>query len=412
MEIRDRTVYDTIKGYIKGVCDNSLEWGPGRPKFEDLLNFLGIQNCVINTIHWFDPDAETKGEISRWTRAFSHVYQEKLGGLVWDEKVFNEVYESFENFLYSEKLMMTSVAPMFLFKCALKEPVEFDAHTGIIPKEFDVNIRQLLNRFDTEGRHFSEDYEWCVYARRKVSKAQQRESALEDREDTLKMADVLTSLRLLHSGLVHTGPVHSNEGSPFAGIQGGSRTLGHSMFKRLPADYIVFHHYTLEQAEIERLQQIYNRLRGLNPNQRKFLDVALGRFNDSYERRSDIDKLIDLCIALESLYVRESDELAYHLALRCACFLEQEKTEIEKTFRNVRDIYKSRSGIVHGTGKRLAERELLNLVTEAEEYVRRSVCKLLSNIHYIDSISKKLQENEVHFLDKIVFDVSARNSGC
>lgn len=404
MEIKDRIIYDTIKGYIKGVCDNSLEWRPGSPKFEDLLNFLGIQDCIVNTIHWFDPNAETKEEISRWARAFSHVYQKKLGSLVWDEKVFNEVYESFENFLYSEELMVTSVAPIFLFKCALKEPVELDAHTGIIPKEFDVNIRQLLNHFDTEGRHFSEEYEWCVYARRKVSKAQRREGTLDDSEDTLKMADVLTSLRLLHSGLVHAGPVHSNEGSPFAGIQGGSRMLGHSMFKKLPTDYIVFQTYVLEDEDIKNVRRIYTALRSLKHSDRTHVTISVSRFNDSYERRAEVDRLIDLCIALESLFVRQLDELKYRLTLRCACFLEQGKEELRNTFLRVGQIYKTRSMIVHGTGKQPKERELNELVTAAEEYVRRSICKLLADARYIGRISKEPGENELHFLDKVILD--------
>ena len=404
MEIRDKGLYDALKEYLKGVYDSSLDWRPCSSQFKDLLDFLRAQDCVVSTVCWWEPEAAPREEISRWTRAFSHSYQNKLGGLVWDENVFNETYERFEDFLYSKELIVTSVAPIYLFECALKEPLELDAQTGIVPKEYDANIKSLLSHFDAGGRHFSETYDWCIYTRRKMSKAQPRESTFSDSENTLKVADVLTSLRLLHSGLMHAGPIHSDEGSPFAGIQGGSRSLGSSIFKRLSADYIVFQRYTLKDEEIEIERRIYSQLNGLTRSGRERLDIPISRFNDSYERGTDRDRLIDLCIALESLFVRQIDELKYRLALRCACFLEQEREDLQNTFLRVGRIYRTRSVIVHGTGKQPKQDELYELVTGAEDYVRRSICKLLSDKSYVDRISKEPEENEIHFLDKLVFD--------
>lgn len=409
MEVRNKSVYERIRSYIRGACDSSLDWGPGRPQFEDLLDFLGSQECVVDTVHWWEPETELRGEISKWMLSLSYSYQDRLGRLVWDEEVFDEIYERFENFLYSENLIVTSVSPLYLFGCDLTEPIELDTDVGIIPKEYDVNIKYLLNRFEVEGKHFCEDYGWCIYARRKFSKSHSKERASDDSEDIAKLEDVLMSLRLLHSGSVHAGPLCSDEASPFAGIHGGHKLLSHSVLKRLPADYVIFELYTLKGEEIERLQRIYNQLARLNHRSRKFLDIPLGRFHDSYERRNERDKLIDLCIALESLYVREKDELAYRLALRCAHFLERDEVKLEETFRAVKDIYDARSKIVHGTSGQPNEEQLEKLVTEAEEYVRRSICKLLSDIGYIDKISRKLQEKELHFLDKVIFKKRTQN---
>lgn len=139
------------------------------------------------------------------------------------------------------------------------------------------------------------------------------------------------------------------------------------------------------------------------------MDIPLGRFHDSYARQNERDKLIDLCVTLESLYVREKDELAYRLALRCAYFLERDEVKLEETFHAVKDIYNARSKIVHGTSGQPNEEQLERLVTEAEEYVRRSICKLLSDTGYIDKISRKLQEKELHFLDEVIFKKRMRN---
>jgi hypothetical protein len=234
-----------------------------------------------------------------------------------------------------------------------------------------------------------------------------RERSSDDSKDAAKLEDLLMSLRLLHEGKVHAGPLCSDEGSPFAGIHGGHGSFSHGVLKRLPADYIVFQSYRLEESEIEILQQTYRQLRSLNDDQRGFLSIPLGRFHDSYERRNETDKLIDLCIALESLYVRDRDELAYRLALRCAYFLEGDKPA--ETFRAVKDIYDARSKIVHGTPRQPNDEQLEHLVAEAEKYVRRSICKLLSNIQYIDGFRKKPGKNGIQFLDKIIFDASARN---
>ena len=404
MEIRNEEIYNSLARYIKGACYSSLDWRPGSLQFEGLLDFLSSQECVVRMVRWWEPEVGHKEEISRWALAFSYSYQDRLGHLVWEENVFNEIYDRFEKFLYSKDLMVTSVSPIYLFESGLKEPIELDTDVGIIPKEYDINIRYLLSHFETEHKHFSEDYEWCIYTHRMVSKAQPRESSLGDFKDATKLEDVLTSLRLLHGGLVHAGPLHSSEGSPFPGIHGGRRLLSHSVLRSLPADYIVFQLYRLKDTEVETLQQIYQQLTSLNRRNREFLDLPVGRFNDSYKRQNEKDRLIDLCVVLESLYVREREELAYRLALRCACFLERGKLEMENTFLKVKDIYDTRSQIVHGTAKQLTEQRLRELATEAEEYVRRSLCKLLSSQQYVDRISKKPGKNEVHFLDKSIFD--------
>lgn len=409
MEVRNEILYAKLKSYLEGVCGNSLDWRRGSPKFEDLLGFMVNQTCVADTARWWEPDVEYRGEISKWMSGFSYLYQDMLGRLAWDENVFNEIYKMFENFLYDRDLIATSVSPLYLFRCGLGEPVELDTDVGIMPRGYDINIKRLLNHFETEGKHFSEDYGWFIYAHRKISKSQPRESSSDNNTDTTKLEDVLMSLRLLHGGPVHAGPLHSDDASPFAGIHGGHRLLTHSILKRLPADYIVFESFELKSEEIESMQQIYKQLTSLNEHDRKFLGIPLGRFHDSYERPNERDKLIDLCIALESLYVREKDELAYRLALRCACFLEGGQGELENTFHRVKNIYDRRSEIVHGTAKDLAEEQLSRLVTEAEEYVRRSICKLLSDIRLISRISKKPDKNELHFLDKAIFEKHARD---
>lgn len=407
MEVRNKPVYERIKRYIRGAYNSSLDWSPGRPQFEDLLDFLGSLETVVDSVRWWEPETELRGEISKWMLSLSYSYQDRLGSLVWDEQVFNQIYKKFESFLYSENLIVTSIAPLFSFKCDLTEPIKLDTDVGIIPREYNVNIKCWLNRFEIEDKHFSEDYSWCIFTKRKCPKSHSKERGSNYSEDIAKLENVLISLRLLHSGPIHAGPLCSDEGSPFAGIHGGYRVIyPHSVLKRLPADYMVFQLYALKGGEIERLQQIYNQMASLSERSRKFLDIPLSRFHDSYERQNERDKLIDLCISLESLYVREKDELAYRLALRCAYFLEED--ELTETFRAVKDIYDARSKIVHGASRQPNKEQLGKLVIGAEEYARRSICKLLSDKAYVDKISRKPQGQELHFLDEVILKKHSR----
>ena len=65
MEIRDKGLYDALKRYLIGVHDNSLDWRPHSPQFEDLLDFLSAQDCVVSTVYWWEPKVERREEISR-----------------------------------------------------------------------------------------------------------------------------------------------------------------------------------------------------------------------------------------------------------------------------------------------------------------------------------------------------------
>jgi len=114
MEVRNEILYAELKSYLEGVCDNSLDWRRGSPQFEDLLEFMVNQTYVAETVRRWEPDVEYREEISKWMLGFSYLYQDVLGRLAWDEKVFNEIYKRFENFLYDRELIATSISPIYL----------------------------------------------------------------------------------------------------------------------------------------------------------------------------------------------------------------------------------------------------------------------------------------------------------
>lgn len=99
-------------------------------------------------------------------------------------------------------------------------------------------------------------------------------------------------------------------------------------------------------------------------------------FNKSFIERDLEDKLNDLVFGLEHLYLRKESErsyFSYKLAMRCAFLLSDDTASRKHIFKNVREGYKKRSKIVH-SGERLVDNEeTMCLITELEEYLRKSI---------------------------------------
>lgn len=83
------------------------------------------------------------------------------------------------------------------------------------------------------------------------------------------------------------------------------------------------------------------------------MDIALGRFSKSYELQSWLEDIVDLTIALESLFKPKNSrqELSYRIATRAAWLLGAGKKDTEdsvKVYKSVRAMYEIRSSTVHG----------------------------------------------------------------
>lgn len=78
------------------------------------------------------------------------------------------------------------------------------------------------------------------------------------------------------------------------------------------------------------------------------LRLALSFFESSYTMKRGIESLVDLCIALEALFLKDKAELSYRLAHRVAAFLGTDDKGSRELFKRVRVLYDLRSAYVHG----------------------------------------------------------------
>jgi hypothetical protein len=135
---------------------------------------------------------------------------------------------------------------------------------------------------------------------------------------------------------------------------------------------------------------------------------SIHRFNLAFDRGLLADRIVDLVIAAESLFlgdlgVQDRGELRFRFALRAAKFIEHPNYGERDIFRVMRRAYNARSAIVHGGSPedtRLPDNpsaKLPTFIDAIEELVRLGLRKGLS----MKEDGKKMRQSE--YWDTLVF---------
>lgn len=91
-------------------------------------------------------------------------------------------------------------------------------------------------------------------------------------------------------------------------------------------------------------------------------NVAQRRLLLGMERKSLEDRLIDYMIGLEALYLPDTNlELSFRLSLRIAFLLRSDPSERKKLYSFIKQMYDTRSNIVHGNKYSLIENDISKL---------------------------------------------------
>jgi hypothetical protein len=160
---------------------------------------------------------------------------------------------------------------------------------------------------------------------------------------TAEAIDAITALRLLKSGDV-VGPAIflEPEVRSISTLGSQSQLLSGHRFLWFGSPYV------LDVSDIPAAQAIFTEVQRQGRRRSGTgLTVALRRFNQSYSRESDEDRIIDLTIALEgTLLAGVDDELQYRLALRGAALLAETRRPVD-TKLVLKTMYEVRSKVVH-----------------------------------------------------------------
>ena len=114
----------------------------------------------------------------------------------------------------------------------------------------------------------------------------------------------------------------------------------------LPQDLQETEHSKVDDFDMEEVKSIYKRLMDIPKATRDALRVPLDRWAKSNGQSDPADRIIDLGIALESLYLNDSSlqgELRFRLAMRAAWHLGKDQAQRAELFRSFKKIYDWRS---------------------------------------------------------------------
>lgn len=95
------------------------------------------------------------------------------------------------------------------------------------------------------------------------------------------------------------------------------------------------------------LQKIYSILQSATKRD-KSVEVAMGRLCYAIGRYSDDDRIIDLAVSLESIF-NVNSEISFQFSLYNALLFASDATERVDVYHTLRDLYKKRSRLVHGS---------------------------------------------------------------
>ena len=107
---------------------------------------------------------------------------------------------------------------------------------------------------------------------------------------------------------------------------------------------------TLTESGLRDLQELYRMIVGLDPKTREHLQIPIERWMRSMEQWETVDRMTDLSIALEALYLgddRDRRQRGPRLALRAAWHLADDRSGHERLSDIFKTIYDLRSQAVH-----------------------------------------------------------------
>ena len=149
------------------------------------------------------------------------------------------------------------------------------------------------------------------------------------------------------------------------------------------------------QSEIVEAKDLYETLVALTPSVAAKLQIPIERWIKSKTEDNPVDKVIDLGIAFESLYLSDRDgnsELSFQFRLRASWHLGNDKEDREKLIDEFKAIYTLRSKAVHNgsvPGKiqiRKGEEPIATseFIPKAQDLCRDSIIKILEDGQFPD----------------------------
>jgi hypothetical protein len=302
------------------------------------------------------------------------------GKFTFDERYFEKEYGDLEKTYYDSAIDYTAIAPLNGFIAS--GPLQLSDTIGIIQLEGDT----------AETRSAADSWHEKVYAisiKYSLPKAigEDHELTPDHRRDddairkavNEQIAEVVTALRLQGIESVYVpGVLHKTSKWSF----GQSRPF--------PGQFLpeIAFSMSVESDWLHKFKEFWERLQEDGVRKRSFLLTAIRRFGYAHERYRSEDKIIDLLIAAEALFLSDNiytGEIKYRLAQRTAFFLTEAGEHRKIVFKRMKAAYDFRSTTAHGGSYKKpfpkkadgSESTMDEFVWQIQDYIRRSLLRAI-----------------------------------
>lgn len=299
------------------------------------------------------------------------------------------------------------LCPLYAFQC-YSDDIQIGNNIKILkaPTELREHISQRTQHLYglwEDPSHF----EYAVYIQHTKLPMSDEKQILSGEEKTIKemqkaleqqdiiadnLYDLITALRLCHVGFVHIGPLIFCQQRLSSWSLGGTTVWSRVSEK----NFIIEDQYHFGRSNVEVIKRLLMKLQDLRKQGKlNVLQTALTRFHSSYTGQIE-NRIVDQMISFESLYLGDSQESRYKLAMRVAFLLGKENKKA--IFDDMKKAYDARSKIVHGNEppNRI---ELKPIVLRTGAYLRGSIKKIIVLLYN----GKTLKDIKDNFLDDYVF---------
>jgi Apea-like HEPN len=268
---------------------------------------------------------------------------------------FSKAYEEFERFFGVSEIDTEIIAPLTNFLMVGSAGIDFDNGTKIrrlfpdIREDFSQLVLESHRRFVFDlGTFQAAGSAFCLYSivteKKLIGNSTDADRIGESSymKTIAEMDRVVACMRLYQAG--HIGyPLIMQRPTVWLPISLGSTWKSGSTSIR------AMDKYHIAATKVEELTGSCNRHIAALNSAPKDIQLANRRFNFTYDRDISEDALVDLVIALESLFLEEeTSELGYRMAMRVAGLLHDRGAERQTTFELIQKAYQTRNRIVHG----------------------------------------------------------------
>lgn len=305
----------------------------------------------------------------------------------FNEELFSREYVEFENFFYEEDLTYEVLVP--LYGVDIKEPMKLTENLEICRvNQSDLSL-QLENESYSNTSPLKETF-WTIKTKYKLpkilgdnvktdlEKAKKNDISREKANENIEK--VLICLRLF--GITNVYPmiiIHRTNPWIFNDV------------KQYSVRYFPEAKFEMDYGRFEEgFVDFWGKFTSEKVSKWKFISIAAKRFSYAQERNYWEDKIIDLLIAAEAIFLSgfSEGELSFRLALRASFLLEQDYQTRKRVFEDMKLAYKLRSKIVHGSGvekiiNQVKENQVSNFgeeyqmsefIFKIQEYIRLAIC--------------------------------------